>query len=164
MYNIVIFKNIKGKKMIPYNDRIKFPQLVIQKDKYADSHYLANSLEDLLNIGWHIFKQWVENNYFDYLEGSSQPDVDLFNQEKAETFPWVYSPYSKLDTYKFYIEIVDILEKGEKSQVLEQTFKNRPDLVEKMSDIKFWKIKALTVIRDTHGEYMEVETKSFNKF
>ena len=70
--------------MIPYNDRIKFPQLVIQKDKYADSHYLANSLEDLLNIGWHIFKQWVENNYFDYLEGSSQPDVDLFNQEKAE--------------------------------------------------------------------------------
>lgn len=164
MYNSVIFKNIKGKKMIPYNDRIKFPQLVIQKDKYADSHYLANSLEDLLNIGWHIFKQWVENNYFDYLEERSQPEVDLLNQEHADTFPWVYAPYSVLDAYKFYIEVVELFENGEKSEVLEKTFKYRPDLIEKMSDIKFWKIKALKVIRDTHGEYMEVETKSFNKF
>ena len=150
--------------MIPYNDRIKFPQLVIQKDKYADSHYLANSLEDLLNIGWHIFKQWVENNYFDYLEERSQPEVDLLNQEHADTFPWVYAPYSVLDAYKFYIEVAELFENGEKSEVLEKTFKYRPDLIEKMSDIKFWKIKALKVIRDTHGEYMEVETKSFEKF
>lgn len=150
--------------MIPYNDRIKFPQLVIQKDKYADSHYLANSLEDLLNIGWHIFKQWVENNYFDYLEERSQPEVDLLNQEHVDTFPWVYAPYSVLDAYKFYIEVVELFENGEKSEVLEKTFKYRPDLIEKMSDIKFWKIKALKVIRDTHGEYMEVETKSFEKF
>lgn len=150
--------------MIPYNDRIKFPQLVIQKDKYADSHYLANSLEDLLNIGWHIFKQWVENNYFDYLEERSQPEVDLLNQEHADTFPWVYAPYSVLDAYKFYIEVVELFENGEKSEVLEKTFKYRPDLIEKMSDIKFWKIKALKVIRDTHGEYMEVETKSFENF
>ena len=150
--------------MIPYNDRIKFPQLVIQKDKYADSHYLANSLEDLLNLGWHIFKQWVENNYFDYLEERSQPEVDLLNQEHADTFPWVYAPYSVLDAYKFYIEVVELFENGEKSEVLEKTFKYRPDLIEKMSDIKFWKIKALKVIRDTHGEYMEVETKSFEKF
>lgn len=150
--------------MIPYNDRIKFPQLVIQKDKYAGSHYLANSLEDLLNIGWHIFKQWVENNYFDYLEERSQPEVDLLNQEHADTFPWVYAPYSVLDAYKFYIEVVELFENGEKSEVLEKTFKYRPDLIEKMSDIKFWKIKALKVIRDTHGEYMEVETKSFEKF
>lgn len=150
--------------MIPYNEKVKFPQLVIQKDKYADSHYLANSLDDLLNIGWHIFKQWVENNYFDYLEERSQPEVDLLNQEHADTFPWVYAPYSVLDAYKFYIEVVELLEKGEKSEVLEKTFKYRPDLIEKMSDTKYWKIKALKVIRDTHGEYMEVETKSFDKF
>ena len=150
--------------MIPYNDKVKFPQLVIQKGKYADSHYLANSLDDLLNIGWHIFKQWVENNYFDYLEERSQPEVDLLNQEHADTFPWVYAPYSVLDAYKFYIEVVELFENGEKSEVLEKTFKYRPDLIEKMSDTKYWKIKALKVIRDTHGEYMEVETKSFEKF
>ena len=118
----------------------------------------------MLNIGWHIFKQWVENNYFDYLEERSQPEVDLLNQEHADTFPWVYAPYSVLDAYKFYIEVVELFENGEKSEVLEKTFKYRPDLIEKMSDIKFWKIKALKVIRDTHGEYMEVETKSFEKF
>lgn len=150
--------------MIPYNDRVKFPQLVIQKDKYSDSHYLANSLEDLLNIGWHIFKQWVENNYFDHLEHTIQPEVDLLNHEKFETFPWIYAPFSKLDTYKFYIEVVSLLEKGEKSEVLENTFQKRPDLAEKMSNVKYWKIKALTVIRDTHGDYMEVETKSFDQF
>lgn len=150
--------------MIPYNDKIRFPQLVIYHDKYGDSHYLANCLEDLLNIGWHIFKYWVENNYFDHLEEELNPQVDLFNQDKAETFPWAYAPYSKLDTYKFYIETASILEKGEKSDILEKTFEKKPELVEKMSNPKFWKLKALTIIRDSYSEYMKVETTSFNKF
>lgn len=150
--------------MIPYNDKIKFPQLVIQKDKYSDSHYLANSLDDLLNIGWHIFSQWVENNYYDYLEHTIQPEVDLLNHEKFETFPWIYAPFSKLDTYKFYIDTFNTLEKGEKSEILEKTFIKRPDLAEKMGNPNYWKLKALTVIRDTHGEYMNVETTTFNKF
>lgn len=150
--------------MIPYNEKIKFPQLVIKKGKYDNSYYLANSLDDLLNIGWHIFKGWVENNYYDYLEENINKPIDLFNQEQAEMFPWMFAPYSKLDTYKFYIEIVDILERGEKSEILEKTFKMRPELEEKMGQPKYWKIKALTVIRDTVGEYMDIQTTSFNKF
>lgn len=150
--------------MISYNTKLKFPQLVIRETKYDNLYYLANSLEELLEISYQIVKEWIENDDLYHLSESINPKVDLLNAEKASLTPWQFAPYTKLDQIKFIMDNIESYSHDKTPAILEETFSKKPELREKWDNAHYWKLKAIHIINDNQGEYMMVSNNNFNSF
>lgn len=128
--------------------------------------YLANSFEDVLKIGWHIFTDNLSNDMYYDRKYETMPNVDLLNQKKAALLPWEFAPYTRLTMYEFIKETKEAIERGEKVEILEEhTFRHRPDLREQMEKVEYWMKKAVTMVNyECESEYMNVSQEYFEEF
>lgn len=133
--------------MIPKINR--YPALLIHKCKHGDSYYLIDSKEKYLNTLFYIFKDIYEMQKHDY-GFVRNINIDLFNQEEAEKFPWRYWE-SIQDISTFYVESYELAMEG-KVHPLVEGLEDK-----KFIDPSFWRNSCLVFLFKYFGEEIEIE-------
>lgn len=133
--------------MIPRITR--YPALLIHENKHCRSYYLIDNKETYLETLFYLFKDIYKMHKNDY-GFVRNINVDLFNQEDAQKFPWRYWK-NVHDICAFYFESYQLAKKEESHSLVEKLGE------EKFKKPEFWRNSCLFFLFAYFGDEIEID-------